>query len=281
MENIDIKKVKKAFTHGGIFHADDVFSTALLRILNPDIVIERGNVVPDNYDGLVFDIGRGRFDHHQADKRYRENGIAYAAFGLLWNEFGTLILTKEEADEFDAKFIQDIDLNDNTGKSNPISACIADFLPVWDDKETDITERFYEAADMAERILRQRFEHIAAKRRASTLVKKMLEKCDGKVLVMDEVMPWKDTLKKTDIYYVIFESDRGGYIIQAVPTELADNDEKLPFPESWRGLPADELKAHTGIETLTFCHTSGFLCVAGTLEDAEKTAYLSLKEQGM
>lgn len=74
----------KAFTHGGKFHADDVFSAALLKILNPEIQIERGFQVPENYDGVVFDIGGGEFDHHQADARVRENGVKYAAFGLLW-----------------------------------------------------------------------------------------------------------------------------------------------------------------------------------------------------
>ena len=35
------------FTHAGKFHADDVFATALLQILRPDIKITRGFVVPD------------------------------------------------------------------------------------------------------------------------------------------------------------------------------------------------------------------------------------------
>ena len=70
-----------AFTHSGKFHADDVFSAALLLYLNPEITITRGNRVPEDFDGIVFDIGRGRYDHHQKDSRVRENGIAYAAFG--------------------------------------------------------------------------------------------------------------------------------------------------------------------------------------------------------
>ena len=49
----------KAFTHGGVFHADDVFAAAMLRIIKPGIIIERGNTVPEDYDGLVFDIGFG------------------------------------------------------------------------------------------------------------------------------------------------------------------------------------------------------------------------------
>ena len=37
------RKDAKAFTHGGKFHADDVFSAALLLYLNPEIQITRGN----------------------------------------------------------------------------------------------------------------------------------------------------------------------------------------------------------------------------------------------
>ena len=55
------------FTHSGKFHADDVFSSALLLYLNPEIRIIRGNKVPEDFDGIVFDIGRGRYDHHQKD----------------------------------------------------------------------------------------------------------------------------------------------------------------------------------------------------------------------
>ena len=40
------RKDAAAFTHGGKFHADDVFSAALLLYLNPEIVITRGNRVP-------------------------------------------------------------------------------------------------------------------------------------------------------------------------------------------------------------------------------------------
>ena len=89
-----------AFTHSGKFHADDVFSAALLLYLNPEITIIRGNKVPDDYEGIVFDIGRGEFDHHQKDSRIRENGIPYAAFGLLWEVLGEEILGAELAEKF-------------------------------------------------------------------------------------------------------------------------------------------------------------------------------------
>ena len=108
-----------AFTHSGKFHADDVFSSALLRYINPEITITRGNRVPEDFEGIVFDIGRGRYDHHQRDSRVRENGIAYAAFGLLWEELGAEILGSEElAQKFDEAFVQPLDNNDNTGEKN-------------------------------------------------------------------------------------------------------------------------------------------------------------------
>ena len=57
--------------------------------------------MPEEYDGIVFDIGRGRYDHHQRDSRVRENGVPYAAFGLLWEELGGEILGGTLAQRFD------------------------------------------------------------------------------------------------------------------------------------------------------------------------------------
>ena len=94
MEQIK-EKDAQAFTHSGKFHADDVFSSALLLSVNPEITIHRGSQVPEDFKGIVFDIGRGKYDHHQRDSRIRENGVPYAAFGLLWEELGAEILGEE------------------------------------------------------------------------------------------------------------------------------------------------------------------------------------------
>ena len=110
------KNNASAFTHSGKFHADDVFSAALLLYLNPEINISRGNKVPEDFDGIVFDIGRGQYDHHQKDSRVRENGVPYAAFGLLWEALGEKILGQELAEKFDQSFVQPLDNNDNTGE---------------------------------------------------------------------------------------------------------------------------------------------------------------------
>ena len=74
----------QAVTHAGRFHADDVFSTALLRILNPQIQVQRVPQLPEGFAGLAFDIGWGEFDHHQQGAPVRADGVPYAACGLLW-----------------------------------------------------------------------------------------------------------------------------------------------------------------------------------------------------
>ena len=266
--------IEKGFTHGSGFHADDVFSSALLRILNPDIVILRGNVVPEEFDGIVYDIGRGKFDRHQKQKPYRENGIPYAAFGLLWKEFGCLLLSDEDAETFDKEFVQPIDLSDNTGEYHELSRVISDFNPMWNEKNP-IDEKFWEAVDFAQTILENRIRKIVSDRKARKEVLKLLEKQEGPVLIMDRFYPWKETVCATEKLYVIFPSARGGYMIQAVPESAGTIALKKEFPVEWRGKTQKELRERTGIATFTFCHTSGFICAADTIEDAKNIAELA------
>ena len=83
---------KAGMTHAGKFHADDVFASALLRVVyGKDFKISRVRTVPEDVadDVLVFDIGGGKYDHHQNGSAVRKDaespldGIPYASFGLL------------------------------------------------------------------------------------------------------------------------------------------------------------------------------------------------------
>lgn len=120
--------------------------------MNPEITILRGNRVPDDFDGIVFDIGRGKYDHHQKDSRIRENGVPYAAFGLLWEELGPEILGEELAQKFDEAFVQPLDNNDNTGEKNELAILIGNFNPTWD-AEGGNDEAFFQAVSVAGMIL--------------------------------------------------------------------------------------------------------------------------------
>ena len=271
------KKDAKAFTHGGKFHADDVFSSALLLYINPEIVISRGNKVPEDFDGIVFDIGRGRYDHHQKDSRVRENGVPYAAVGLLWEVLGKEILGEELAENMDESFIQPLDINDNTGEKNELATLIGNFNPPWDAKGGS-DEAFFQAVSVAGMILENKFERYRGNARADQRVEQVLEEHNPKdrILVLPEFIPCQKALAETEIAFVIFPSNRGGYCIQPQKREYSMNY-KCSFPSQWLGLEGEELVKETGLSSAVFCHKGGFLMTVGELEDAKAACKKALE----
>lgn len=266
------------FTHGGKFHSDDVFATAFLRMLNPDIEIQRGYDVPEDFDGIVYDIGRGAFDHHQEDKEIRENGCPYAAFGLIWREYGTQCVGEEEAAKFDEKFVQPLDESDNTGCSNTLASIIANFNPSWD-SEDSYDDCFWEAVDFAQVILEKHFAAVAGICRAKAVVHEAMEKSEGEILVLPCYAPWKGEVIDSGYKMVVYPSNRGGYSIQGVPVERGSNELLCEMPEEWRGKDASELPQISGIPTLRFCHASGFLAAADSFEGAIQAAKIALQNK--
>ena len=277
-----------AFTHSGKFHADDVFSAALLLYLNPEIMIKRGNRVPEDFDGIVFDIGRGQYDHHQKDSRIRENGIPYAAFGLLWEELGADILGEDLAQRFDEAFVQPLDNNDNTGEKNELATLIGNFNPTWD-AEGSNDEAFFQAVSVAGMILENKFERFRGNERADKRVEEIYahheqavhdrekHRDDARILILPEFVPCQKRLSETEIAFVIFPSNRGGYCIQPQKKEYSLNY-KCSFPSEWLGLENEELQKETGLVSAGFCHKGGFLLTTWTLEDAVKACEISLAE---
>ena len=87
------------------------------------IKVSRGFVVPDDFDGIVYDIGDGMFDHHREPRQTRPNGVPYAAFGLLWRVLGPGLVGERQARLIDENFIQPLDLNDNTGEAEQPVRC--------------------------------------------------------------------------------------------------------------------------------------------------------------
>ena len=287
-----LEKIKQknasAFTHSGKFHADDVFSAALLLYLNPEITIARGNIVPENYEGLVFDIGRGQYDHHQKDSRIRDNGVPYAAFGLLWEKLGPEILGEELAQKFDESFVQPLDINDNTGEKNELATLIGNFNPGWDSKGSN-DEAFFQAVSVAGMILENKFERYLGNERADRRVEEVLAEhtealASGKtpaentnILVLPEFIPCQKRLSETNIAFVIFPSNRGGYCIQPQKKEYSMNY-KCSFPVEWLGLENEELAAATGLKSAGFCHKGGFLMTTGELADAVQACHISMEQ---
>lgn len=259
--------VVKAMTHAGKFHADDVFSAALLKIIYPDIEINRTFDVSDDFDGIVFDIGGGEFDHHQEGARVRENGVPYAAFGLLWEKYGAGLIGKEEAERFDERFVQPLDEDDNTGSGSSLGGIISIFNPSWDSDES-YDDCFWEAVDFAKTILTKKFNMLKSLDKAKEIVEKAYKESKDHIVILPRFAPWKMVLTETDAEFVVFPSNRGGYNAQGVPKEADSNENKYSFPVEWAGKPEEDLPEISGVSTLTFCHNSRFLISTKTIEDA-------------
>ncbi len=271
-----VKIPDEAMTHAGRFHTDDVFSAALLKILNPQIKIVRRNVIPEGYQGLVFDLGDGCFDHHGDRARFRDNGVQYASFGLLWKEYGCTLVSAKEARAFDESFVQPLDIQDNNGGNNLLCRAITQFNPKWDEEDADPGEAFSRAVAFAGDILENEIKSMHSTENAEQIVLACLEKREEGIVVLPKGMPWKALLIPEEVYYVVYPSQRGGYHAQAVPVSVDSQQCKRPFPEEWRGKSAglDEI---TGLKGLIFCHIHGYLLGAKDKETAVSACKLALK----
>ncbi|MBQ6222784.1 MAG: MYG1 family protein [Solobacterium sp.] len=118
------------YTHDGLFHADDVFASALLSLMAEDVHIVRGNdlEIPEDTDKwIIFDIGGGELDHHTPENKENNGvhpgtGIPYASCGLIWKKYYREILEAQNCPEryteivfsrLDTSLIQGIDAEDN------------------------------------------------------------------------------------------------------------------------------------------------------------------------
>ena len=268
----------KGFTHGGKFHADDVFATALLQIVRPDFTVERGFTVPEGFDGIVYDVGGGEFDHHAEPREERPNGVPYAAFGKLWRELGIQLVGENQARLLDENFIQPLDLNDNTGEPNSLCDAIGAFNPAWDGTQSS-DECFAQAVAVAKQILQKQLDAALAVNRADALVKKAYQESKDGIVVLPCYLPWKNGLYRTDALFVVYPSQRGGFSAQCC-TDRKTKKNKLPFPRSWAGQPPEVIEAKSGIKGIRFCHASQFLITTDTKETAIEACRQVLRNNG-
>lgn len=285
-------------THGGVFHADEVLATVILSKVLGDITVLRTFKVPENLsnDVIVYDIGFGKFDHHQkGGNGTRKNGVPYAAVGLIWKEYGHKLVEDTLVWELiDRDLIQGVDATDNgapkpesesTGpvvRNMSFSNAISGFNPTWDSNE-DSDEAFAKAVEFAEIVFENTLKNATAKAKAQKIVEEAIEKSQEHIMVLDRFVPWQEVIfssenaKASEVLFVVFPSNRGGYNWQCVPDVLGGFDQRKPVPSEWKGLSGEKLQKVTGITTATFCHPAGFLGSAETFKDAYALAKLAVE----
>lgn len=299
VEVVDNQKDADFITHAGTFHADEVMATVFLLNKFGSIKLCRVNKV-SNHDAFIYDIGFGKYDHHQSDfDKTRENGIKYASCGLVWEEFGKdiakLLNVKDEKqffDTIDKNLVMDIDRDDNGQSVNitpdikiqNIPNLIGSFNPNWDCIE-DEDLCFLNAVSFANTIFNNLVENILSKESAREVVEQKISESKNHILLLDKYMPWKDIVltskneKAKEVLYAVFPSKRGGYNVVATPKASGSFDVKKPFPKSWSGKEKQELKTISKVDTITFCHKGLFICACDTYEDAIKIAEIAVNNE--
>lgn len=145
------------------------------------------------------------------------------------------------------------------------------------DYEGGSDEAFFQAVSVAGMILENKFERYRGNERADKRVEEVLAKHDpaSRILVLPEFIPCQKALSETDIAFVIFPSNRGGFCIQPQKREYSMNY-KCSFPAEWLGLEGEELVNATGISSAIFCHKGGFIMTVKEQDEAVKACEKAL-----
>lgn len=243
--------------HGGCFHADDVFSVALAKLIwGNSLQVMRVNSV-SNYmtmrNGyLVADVGGGDFDHHSAlDKKCRDDyySTPYAAFGLLMKVFygeQYLGLTTEQYESIDSRLVAQIDSADNGASKNLLSSTIASMNVQWNES-SDADARFMEAVDVAKVMLTAWIQRVKSESMAKEAVETVSIENGG--VMLDQYIPVGNVLEKRGASYIGFPSNRGGYNVMYLKSD------GVPLG-SFNPVMGPEERSKSGI---TFIHNTGFM----------------------
>lgn len=290
--------MKKVVTHNGDFHADDIFAVATLSLYfdgGIEIVRTRDEDLIRVAD-LVVDVGmqyehdRGRYDHHQpGGGGERENGIPYAAFGLVWKHYGKSLCDEKEAvwQVIDEMVAQPIDALDNGIKVESTASAtslytiqdiVASFRPTWEEPDNR-DQTFLELVDLAKQILAREITQALAYDKAQEHVEEAYRAAkDKRIIVFSEKFPFQTILmEKPEPLLAVYPRSDGSWGVKTIRVERMSFENRLDLPAEWAGKTGQDLQELTEVETATFCHRARFLCVAQNKEDAVNLANIALE----
>lgn len=276
-----------AYTHGGVFHADDVFAAAFLKHLNPKIEIRRVFEIDesikkeaDSSNGrvIVFDIGGGKFDHHTKEcmefRNPEKKWNPYASFGKIVREYQQFVFPSEkEYKIFDSNLCFTIDMQDCNGSllhgiSNELSLAISSFNPTWLENASPegYMRQFNIAVDIAEAIIKRYIEKAIAIARSEHDIEEDIAKSKDGVffLVMDHYVNYNSYILRCErrFNWVIYPSKRGGYQLYSVVDKGTNRQLMNPAMIAYLRNEPDTI----------FVHDGGFTAVFKTLDSAISAA---------
>lgn len=293
-------------THSGQFHADDVFSTAILLILFPHASLTRTRdnaAFKPSPNKIIFDVGNQYnpkdqiFDHHQTGGAgIRENKTPYASVGLIWKHYGRQVIQQFQGgknhtlavfENLDNNLFCGIDAEDNGALitesylAEPKSSRIclkslgSAISNLQDNASPDAEYKSFElGVAFAKQVITQQIINYIKQEAAQEILAE-LNKEKKPILIMNEFLPWQEfAVSNPNILFAIYPSNNAWYC-QAAPTKPMGFEIRKPLPTAWAGLNAESLAQITGVKTATFCHNNLFICGARTRADIIKLAALA------
>lgn len=288
-------------THDGKFHADDVCAVAALALLVDgaiEVVRTRNENTINSADfvvdvGGVFDPKKQRFDHHQeGGAGVRENGIPYAAFGLVWKTYGEeLCGSLSVAKIIDKDMVSPLDGSDNGvnlyepkfENVNPydLGSVVNAFVSTWKEEDRDMDVAFAELVRFVKALLAREIMRIRAKEEAKDFVEKAYsESEDKRIIILDGPYPARDVLAKypEPLFFLRPRSVDNQWSIETVRDNPRSFANRKDLPSAWGAKRDEELALVTGVSDAVFCHKNLFLAVANSREGAIKLAKLAVQD---
>lgn len=292
--------------HGGSFHGDETTAAAVLLALYPEaeIVRTRDKDVLAGCD-FVVDVGgefnpeAGLFDHHQKGfAERRNNGMPYAAAGLVWATHGPAFVrlkmpalseaqALEVAAAVDTLLVRYLDAVDSgvSVESPPefgLAMAVSNFNGTWCEPDGSDDDRFAQAVALMGAVLTNLVRHQGAEVLAQDVVRKAATRGNGRILVLDTPrLPYDRYVceEMPDVLFVVYPESRGQqYQVRVALAQLGTFNARADLPAVWAGLRDEALAALTGVQDAVFCHNGRFICGAQSLEGAIRLAELALED---
>ncbi len=294
---------RKVITHSGNFHPDEIMGCAILSLLfkeNIEIIRTRDQdmMVKKDTNDIVLDVGyqynptEFRFDHHQPDfKEKRDNGIGYASCGLIWKHFGDQLTNSSEISErIDKKLIQTIDAGDvgielaqpigDHSLPYDINHVLTSFRPTWKEISRTHDEGFFEAVELAKKILTREIALSSAYVEGKQKVLEAYECAEDKrIIVIDGGYSWGSIIeeKNEPLYVVLHSEPQTTWAVKCVNVKDKEFESRKLLPEAWAGKTGKEFEMASGVLGANFCHTARFIAVSNSKEGALALAKLAVE----
>ncbi len=269
-------------THSGRFHADEVFATSMVLMVEQHEVLRTRDQAEIDKGSIVLDVGSEynpdtlRFDHHQNSfTREREDGTPFATAGLIWEHYGSRILQSrglEDSEQVayalkwvDDKLIKDIDAVDNgmyLEDPRPSVSMIIGLMNQSSDDEDKQLAAFNKAVTFTSDIMENLVASAIKEAQVASELMALMETVENGILILEKNLPYKDFISKhPEVRRVVYPRNEEQFGVYC-------NGRENHLPERFRGLRDQELCEVTGLEDAVFCHKSGFMSVTLSLESA-------------